>query len=163
MHRVLEMTGGALAATATVAQVDIGPDNIAGYLAKGGAVAVVGLLFWWFMRLSAKQNETLAAAHLAAVTKLASETKDAAALVAKEHKESVATLVLGHKEAVATLVLGHKEAVDRIEAAHMNSATRFETGAQKIVDAVQANVLALQANSAKCAETIAILKAGGVK
>ena len=144
MHGALEVTGGVLGATLTVAQLDTSGE-FTSHIAKGGAVAVVGLLFYMFMRLSARQQEALAKAHVDAVARLAADTKEAAQTVAKENKE-----------AIALLVSGHKDAVDRIEAAHLNSANKFDAGADKIVLAVQANV-------ARCAQTAAVMEAAARK
>ena len=152
MHSgALELTGGALAATMTLAQID-NSNDIVGYIAKGGAVAVVGLMFFMFMRLQAKKDEKVAAdlkdaatllahTHLEAVSKLATETKEAAAMVAKEHREALTYLVAGHEKIVA-----------RIETAHVDSATKFEAGTDRICKAVESQV-------ARCAETARVIEA----
>jgi D-serine deaminase-like pyridoxal phosphate-dependent protein len=123
MHTGLEATGGLLAATFAVAQVDGGTD-IAGYIAKGGAVAVVGLLFYMFMRMSSKEKEALV----------------------KSHQEVAEKMSMAHKESLTFLTTEHRAIVERIEAAHLASAQKFEAGTDKIVTAVQSQV-------ARCAET----------
>ena len=147
----MELTGAALAATMTLAQVDTG-DGIIGAIAKGGTAVIFGALLYFFMRSQAKKDEKVAAdlkdaakllaeTHLTAVSKLAVETKDAAVLVAKEHREALSYLVSGHEKIVA-----------RIETAHVDSATKFEAGTDRICKAVESQV-------SRCAETARVMEA----
>lgn len=66
----LELAGGALGVSFAIAQVSASDAGVLSDVAKGGAVAIVGVLFYIFMRQHRDTVVGLAAEHKEAVTRI---------------------------------------------------------------------------------------------
>jgi hypothetical protein len=89
----LEAGGAALGATFAIAQIAPDQQGLVASVLKGGSVAIVGTLFYLFMK----------------------QHKEVIAEQAREHKEAVATLAEQHKDAVDRIEKAHVESASRFD------------------------------------------------
>jgi hypothetical protein len=88
----LEVTGSSLAVLVATAQM-APSDDLVTNAARGGAIAIVGALFWMFMKLHAKTVSDLAAAH----------------------KEALERLIEGHNQAVNRIESAHAASAEKFD------------------------------------------------